>query len=490
MENEGYILRNKRFEAKLCYYRLQALKMADQIASFVEDQVNFKLPSSKKLAEKLATNRKDEVAEFCSEYMEVINLHYLLKSSGLSLAALFSKNTDSKTTLATTTLMHFYSKHRVDPVWNWRKSAMVRNAYRKYITETKLYRNTHPLHVVLTLKREKGKHKGERFYGQKLIKYYNELRKLPFWKKYVVGGEYGIEIKKSITGGFHIHVHSLVLMHKGLKVNDFRDELKRNWELLTGATQIWCETLYFHKKDEQGRYIVEDLRQGSFEDHDEYTCNEITGKVRKKFYIDKEISNIEKNNKLTPDEKEAEIVSTYLFGTLECIKYHFKQDAMFQDDSDLYDIELMNEVLTKTKNNRLYSRFGSLRGEASLDFNNPNRKKKNDEADEEETEEIMAKVSEVVINPFTGEETPPEEVQFVLYRPETRRYNSKNSIKPYETYDNDTNLFTRIYNKDIKLIVKMIVKGQLGALLLPPEFTEDKPINKDEINELILINNN
>ena len=153
-------------------------------------------------------------------------------------------------------------------------------------------------------------------------------------------------------------------------------------------TEILIEPLYFYKRDNKRHYVLNKITENQRIENAEYDFDfdKTNNNRREKVFVSKEIENIEKNDKLTPDEKETEIVNTYLLGVMECIKYHFKQDIIIKNkkqDQFEYDIELINEILSKTKNTRFYSRFGSLRGEASLNFSNPSRKKKNDELDKE-----------------------------------------------------------------------------------------------------------
>ncbi len=252
------LLSNQRFQSKLSWKRSEAMKIRNQIANWIDDNFEIKLPQDFTKFEKMCEYyRHDERYSFLEqEYIETVKLYYTLGRYGLSVANHFTDKGENETF----TRAHFYSKHKIDPVWNWRKSQLIRSKYRTYLLNSNvIQQKLHPVHITLTLPHKDGKYKGKTFYAKELIEQFNLIRKYPKWKQYTNGGEYGVEIKKSPTveNGLHIHIHSFTLLNPGVSVNNFRAWLQDTWERTTGATQIAVETLYFFKKDEKGEYITE-----------------------------------------------------------------------------------------------------------------------------------------------------------------------------------------------------------------------------------------
>lgn len=452
---------NRAFQGKLSWKRKEAIQMKSQIKDFVFDNFEVELPEdimSYKTKMKTYYNT-EEYTCLREEYNEIINLYYNTTLYGQSFASLFK---DEKGKIETYTLAHTYSKHRLDPVWNMRKANLIRSIYRKYLKESKIYKTYHPVHITLTLPHPGGKYQGKDFYAKELIETFNLIRKCDFWKKFVYAGEYGVEVKESSNkeNGLHIHIHSLAFL-KNKKVNEFRKELKKFWKKKTGADQIWVETVYFHKKDESGKFITE-IKESSqldtFEDEDGmYQSQSKELKVvRKKFYVDREQKEIESRTDLTPDEKENTILDFYLKAILETIKYHFKFEAI-KSDKDNYNIFLINEILKNTKKKRLYSRFGKFYKVDELNFNKLGQKQENGGNDPE-----MAEASQVAINPFTMQEVAANETDIVMFRPECQKRQPKNSPFAYEliNYKQD-NFYTYL---DKGLDIKKIIANHFNAL--------------------------
>ena len=457
---------NRAFQGKLSWKRKEAIEMKSQIKEFVKDNFEIELPEDMmSYKTKMQTYyNTEEWTCLREEYSEIIKMYYTLSFFGQSFASLFR---DASGKIETYTLAHSYSKHRLDPVWNMRKANLIRSVYRKYLKESKIYKNYHPVHITLTLPHAGGKYQGKEFYAKELIETFNLIRKCDFWKKHVFAGEYGVEVKESSNkeNGLHIHIHSLAFL-KSKNVNEFRKQLKKFWQKKTGADQVWVETVYFHKKDENGKFITE-LKESSqldtFEDEDGmYISNPKELKVvRKKFYVDREQKEIEKRNDLTPEEKENTILDFYLKAILETIKYHFKFEAI-KSDKDNYNIFLINEILKNTKKKRLYSRFGKFYKVAELNFNTiESSKPLNDTSLENDTVEL-AKAQQTAINPFSVEEVPVELTQIVIFKPERQIRQPKNSPFAYEliNYKQD-DLYTYL---DRGLTIKKVLHNYFNAL--------------------------
>jgi hypothetical protein len=451
---------NKAFQGKLSWKRKEVMQMKSQIKDFVADNFNIEMPEdimSYKTKMKTYYNTEEWTC-LREEYHELINMYYTLSFYGQSFASLFRDTTSGK--IETYTLAHTYSKHRFDPVCNMRKANLIRSVYRKYLKDSQIYKDYHPVHITLTLPHKGGKYNGNDFYAKELIDTFNLIRKCDFWKKAVYAGEYGVEVKESANkeNGLHIHIHSLAFL-KNKNVNDFRKKLKHFWEKKTGASQIWVETVYFHKKDDNGKFITE-IKESSqldtFKDEDGmYQSQSKELKVvRKKFYVDREQKEIEKRTDLSQEEKENTILDFYLKAILETIKYHFKFEAI-KTDRDNYNIFLINEILKNTKGKRLYSRFGKFYKVDALNFNNLGNKTASKEIE-------LASAQETAINPFTLQEVPAEETDIVIFRPERQKRQPKNSPFAYDLINYRQDDFYTFLDKGLS--IKQVIQNHFNTL--------------------------
>lgn len=422
---------NKRFQSKLSWKRAQSNDLRNQIHEFISDNFNVNLPTIKETFESLRNNNhnaSEELTTLYEDYAELVNLYYTLGRYGLSIGSLFEKNGEFETF----TQAHMYSRHKMDPVWLMRKSQLIRNIYRNYLQSSETLKKTHhPVHITLTLPHGNGVFRGQRFYATELIYQFNILRKYPAWKSFVYAGEYGVEVKKTVNtaNGLHIHIHSFSLLNENASVNKFRKWLQTSWLKLTGGSHIWVETLYFFKKDDHGKYLSKK--------------SIIDGKPQEqriKFYLNNEIRHIKKSL-LTETQKQQTIQEIYLKGIMECIKYHFKMDDLMQIGSDkLFDIELINDILTNTKGKRMYSRYGAFYNEPALNFNNLEAKGAPDEINSESTDRV--------VNPFTIEFAQTTETNKVCFYPEKQKRQPKTGAKPYS-----------LINKHDPSIYKQLTKG-------------------------------
>jgi hypothetical protein len=223
---------NKAYEAKLSWKRKENLELRTQIKEFIETNFDILMPSSLKKFKLWVKkhSKQHETYNFISEeYGQLIKAYYILGFFGQSVASLFE---NGKGHFSTYTNGHLYSKHRLDPVWNWKKSKIIRSAYLKFFKDNPhIMEQYTPVHITLTLPHPDGKYKGEEFYAKQLIDKFNFLRKGSLWQKSVYAGEYGIEVSSSKSGnGLHIHLHSLVFL-KCKQINAFREKLQKLWQI-------------------------------------------------------------------------------------------------------------------------------------------------------------------------------------------------------------------------------------------------------------------
>lgn len=359
-------------------------------------------------------------------------LYYAL-AGGKGYYALFEQGPEQKLV----PMAFWYSRHRLDFVWNWRKSQIIRSRYRDFLetaTDTegrKLIEHYQPIHLVLTVPHRDGKFEGQRFYAKELIKLYHELRRSQAFKQYIYAGEYGVEIKRSQNHGLHIHIHSFILQRPEYSVNEVRAELVEAWKRLTKNSTDYSglhyETLYTKEQQPNGSW--------------------------KKNYIHPKTA--------TTDQ--------YLAGVMECIKYHFKPGCLEQTSGE-FDILLIDEILTNTKGVRLYSRFGAFYKESKLNFNN--LEKEPAEVVDEETGEVIeditggdaGKSEATLINPFTLE--PAQTNQYCIAIGATRsiHHRTARAAIPYEPYlSYDTKLAIAPPELSLKEVIKYDARNQLQA---------------------------
>lgn len=419
-------------------------------------------------------------SDYSKGLCEVGKLYFVLGRGNRSIVSKFEQEGQTKLMH----MAHWFTKHRYDPVWNWRKSGLIRNKYRDFLATAVcenpltgqsdlIIRSYIPIHMVLTLPHRDGEFQGERFYARHLLRFFAEVRRTEYWKKWIYGGEYGLEIKKSSKNGLHIHMHSFLFLHPHKKVNEFRAWLLKKWEKLTGATFCHFETLYKYKKGKNGRYITEPVFL-----HDEETDTwhmqpkgverDADGRIvswngikerKKKFYLNQE----------SPIEE-------YLDGVMECIKYHFKGDDLMDESGEHYDIPLMIDVLENSQYLRFYSRFGGLYKVPELGFGKMDRSASQilevmdgeTVLEDQEEEEVMgstAGVEENLINPFTLEKAVPESYTRCVVRPEKLFY-KKDIRGVYGLMDWDTkDMRELVAFLSLKDIMAAVCKGRLRDVI-------------------------
>lgn len=471
------ILSNKRQQHKLSWKRKEMVQMLTDLKEFFADRAIFLPASGKDAQENIIQGMIDygydiiSAHEFVKDYEDLIKMYYTLDRSKYALYAQF---TDIESKQKDYMLLScWYSRHRLDSVWLWRKSQLIRKAYRGYLENNyALLKDKTPTHLVLTMPHKDGLYQGKRFYARELLAAFHEMRRSPYWKSRVFGGEYGIEVKKSKKNGLHIHCHSLCYLKEEVSVNEFREWCRARWHTITGAFMIHCETLYYYEKDAAGRSVMvpkkkKNQETGQYEfvytagdkynthywDSEQQTFVEteaiqhVPVMVRKKKYI---------TSKSTMDE--------YLRGILECIKYHFKTDT-YKDAAGNWDFELMNEIMSQSQRLRFYSRYGAFYKEETLSFNYEQKQRKEAEKDQD-IEFGSSAVAELnMVNPFTGDSSPREDYDIVIGQPGQLEYSGKTTLRPYSIL-NKKDPFRKIRDDcSLTEIIAGVSRGLLSELL-------------------------
>ncbi len=353
---------NNKFSRKITYKRKQNLELSGQIEDYFHS-LGLSLPKSKSLfrdqPERYLADR--DTGEYHEDLYELGLAHYNLRQSTKGIYALFKQGDTHRQQL----MACWYSRHRLDHIWAYRKSRLIRKVWAEYLEQTRLYEHTTPMHLVLTVPHRGGRWRGKSFYAREMLTAFNQMRKNKHWKRYIFAGEYGLEVSKAhgSENGLHIHLHCLVFMRKEFRRKPVYSKIKELWKEQTGAQSIHFETLYVHRKDAQGRWIVDEARKDYV-----YTDSEPEGvaykdpaRYRKKYYLNEPWFN---------ELPETEQRKQYVVAILEAIKYHFKNDALKNADGT-YNIPLIAEVLEHSKYLRMYSKFGAFYGEKRLNYSNP-----------------------------------------------------------------------------------------------------------------------
>ncbi len=459
-ENQRRLEANRNYSAKLSWKRKETIALRSQIREFIETNFGIDMPDTSALFRRLA-NCNQDFADAFENCGEIIRAYYTLGNFGESVGSLFVDDAGKPEVF---TNAHLFSKNRIDPVWNWKKSKLIRSTYHRFLQESNIHEEFTPVHITFTVPHPDGLYKGKKFYARELIEHFNLLRKSPFWKHYVYAGEYGLEISGSEENGLHIHIHSLAFLYSP-RLKRFRTLLQEYWKEDTGGTQVWIESLYVYKKGDNGQYITtmkDTAALTTFEQPDGTYISVPEGKViiRKKFYITDEKKAI-KQSDLPEDEKKKQILDLYTRSILECIKYHFKDESIKLADGN-FNIFLINEILQNTKGKRLYSRYGAFYNEPDLNFNR---------FDKEDVSLNEANCS-TVINPHTCQEVPIEETQIVIFKPESIHYSGKTSINPNIPFMHKLTVYELMQGRDIKEILKLLIQNKFKK--------RTKPITQDD----------
>lgn len=199
----------------------------------------------------------------------------------------------------------------------------------------------------LTVPHSNGKYKGQRFYFRKIINDFNLLRKR--WTKYILGGEYGVEVTKNELNEYHIHIHGILLV----------------------------DSRFIHSRNYVHRNIL--LEWNKITAHNSHNKNKLNEKV---FFKSNSILKPKDLEKINPQGAIMIEVRTIagkgehlINGIVEAISYHFKPNLfdikdLFGNSTGFYDLFSLLEITRETRGLRMISRFGCLYGVSSLNVTN------------------------------------------------------------------------------------------------------------------------
>ena len=319
---------------------------------------------------------------------ELCNYHYLLGANKVFFAQFKDQNGFQ---IVNKRVGQYYSKHRLDPMWNSTKSKKFRAIMSNFLKEERWHEIYQPTHLVLTVPHKGGIWKGKQIYITELIKAFRALRHERWWKKYIAGGLYCVEVKKNQENGYHIHLHVLCFSYQKIytskwkeikdPVNHVREKINKAWKNIVGNETTYngafYESLYFPMRDENGKLIITETAS----ERSDWQFK----KGIQKYYI-------------KPGDSE----ELWIKGVMECLKYHFKPGVLEKTDRT-FDVDLITEIVNNTKGDRFMSKFGELYNHKGLSLN---KKKTVDDVDADCLGDALA-MEESLEHPFTGEKCNP-----------------------------------------------------------------------------------
>lgn len=220
------------------------------------------------------------------------------------------------------------------------------------------------MHLMLSVPHtENNGWRGNRFYFRELTKQFNFLRKKADWLYWVYGGQFGLETTKN-ANGYHIHIHALVFVRNA----------KQNRNRLHKVVLYWWNRLTVDETNQRGNFTekeVEAIKKGN-----KTLTNEDISALDPRGATFIHLQNIF----VCKQTEDGEIVKRHIEVTdwnteefigavLETISYLFKPKVFAISDQH-FDCESIVDIIPQVYNNRsLYSKFGCLLGEKTLNVN-------------------------------------------------------------------------------------------------------------------------
>ena len=475
MENinyeEKYLKNQARFGFTVLNKARRNQRVTDAIENYLQRFDITDLPATRKdfLKDEGLFYQFDSYGDALKEKLDLlISFYYNIKTTK-GYYAYFEENKENKLV----PLAFWYSKHRLCAIWNWRKSQIIRQKYYSFLElatdnhNRLLIKHYIPIHLVLTVPHKNGIFKGQSFYASELIKCFNTLRKTDEWKKYIYGGEYGVEVKKSKEHGLHIHIHSFLLQNPEFSINETRYYIVREFAKITENQSVTDYINDFEIKNQSSFFSNQKNIYDLFFKEIKRTEAIYTGINYESLYILRE----GKKDFIRP---ETATVKDYLAGVMECIKYHFKPDCLEVVKGGEIDVELVENILNNTKGKNLYNRFGAFRKEDELNFNKKSEdqnletldteKQADLEIENEDTKTTVEKVESKIVNPFTQKLSLRSDYQIVVTSPKNLLYRDFESKIPFEQFlyvENDVVKVPNSMNLTLKEVIKLDVKGKL-----------------------------
>ncbi len=193
----------------------------------------------------------------------------------------------------------------------------------------------------------------ERYYFKHIIHLFHELRRGKEWKRWVYGGEYGVETTVT-DNGLNIHIHSLLFVRKSEQNrNRLHREVLLSWNRLTvnrHSNRTKISDIALSKIQKSNRLLtIDDIKKLNPQGATMVGLETIYSLDRKR--------------SKTRDMKSGQFIKA----VLEAISYHFEPHAFDKENGEV-NIDLLIDILPHVYNMRLYGKFGVLHGDDSLNI--------------------------------------------------------------------------------------------------------------------------
>lgn len=437
----------------------------------------------------LSTEEKEALKKFVKRIYKCANISLYKQSKESSIIDFLAVHTCKSKTCFVCNFLRQKSIRRKYATW-FKDNQFVyelknrKNQNSKFTTEKQYlekYCNSHDMirkheydlmHLTLTVPHSEDGFKGEQLYFETLKRLFCTMRnESMFWNYWVLGGEYGMEatggtwlkkevaIKKEIpymaekttsqgkelvrrmySDGLHIHMHCLLLVRKAERNrNKLHREILLAWNKLTvdpnNTREEFSESIRAAIKKGNRRLSDEDINKLNPKGATFISLETI-------FTVDKDTgSKVRGGSDFNSDAMKKAVMET--------ISYHFEPLAFEKEDKTI-DLELLVELLPKLHGTRLYSKFGCLQGESSLNVKESGITLNDD----------FKEVLELLVNEDTGEITEADN-EYFLCNP-ALVYHKKDDLD-----EKDTNVI--LSNRALKQRMMLPVKTTTEAISLMSE---------------------
>ena len=216
------------------------------------------------------------------------------------------------------------------------------------------------MHLMLSVPHTKDGWRGQRFYFRELTKQFNFMRKKADWLYWVYGGQFGLETTKN-ANGYHIHIHALLFVRNAQK----------NRNQLHKVVLYWWNRLTVDENNQRGAFNADEVAailKGN-KGLDENFVKELDPRGATIIHL-QNIFSLKKADNGEVYKHHIDIsdwhTEDFIGAVLETISYLFKP-KIFAITDQYFDLEAIVDILPQVYNNRsLYSKFGCLLGEKTL----------------------------------------------------------------------------------------------------------------------------
>lgn len=237
------------------------------------------------------------------------------------------------------------------------------------------------MHLMLSVPHTMDGWRGKRFYFRELTKQFNFMRKKEDWLYWVYGGQFGLEITKN-DNGYHIHIHALLFVRKSPK----------NRNQLHKVVLYWWNRLTIDERNKRGTFSnneVAAILKGN-SDLDAKFVKELDPRGATIVHLKNSFKKKRVNGEIYIDYVDSSDgdPEEFIGAVMETISYLFKP-KIFAVTDRYFDCEAIIDILPHVYNNRsLYSKFGCLLGEKTLNIHDTTLLEDMNEAAELKGEEL------------------------------------------------------------------------------------------------------